>query len=75
MTPELGLALLVFLVILLAAASVRLLGRTPRRGGPLPDVPDAPRTAEPIDAPGISAPYSSLDPSAPPKPGSKPTRG
>jgi hypothetical protein len=38
------------------------------RGGPLADVPDAPPTAEAIEAPGLTLPYSSLDPFAPPKP-------
>ena len=35
--------------------------------GPFPDVPDAAPTASPIAAPGITGPYSSLDPYAPPK--------
>ena len=38
-----------------------------RRSGPLPDVPDAPRTAEPLEAPGLTPPYRGLDPFAPPK--------
>lgn len=38
-----------------------------RRGGPFPDVPDAPSAAEPLEAPGMTLPYSSLDPFAPPK--------
>jgi hypothetical protein len=41
-----------------------------RRGmesGPFPDVPDAPSMATPMAAPGITGPYSSLDPYAPPK--------
>lgn len=41
--------------------------RTPHPGGPLPDVPDAPPTSVPIAAPGMTLPYSSLDPYAPPK--------
>lgn len=35
--------------------------------GPVSDVPDAPPAATPIAAPGVTPPYSSLDPSAPPK--------
>lgn len=35
--------------------------------GPFPDVPDAPSIAAPIAAPGMTGPYSSLDPYAPPK--------
>lgn len=38
-----------------------------RCGGPLLDVPDAPPTATPLEAPGMTLPYSSLDPYAPPK--------
>jgi len=41
--------------------------RTPRRSGPLPNVPDAAATGMPIAAPGMNLPYSSLDPYAPPK--------
>jgi hypothetical protein len=37
-------------------------------GGPLPDVPDASPSAVPIEAPGMTLPYSSLDPFAPRKP-------
>lgn len=56
------------LVVFLAVVVLRLLRRrTPRRSGPLDDVPDASPTAEPIEAPGLTLPYSSLDPSAPPK--------
>ena len=41
--------------------------RRPRTGAPFADVPDAPSGAERVDAPGVAAPYSSLDPWAPPK--------
>ncbi len=35
-------------------------------GGRVPDVPDAPPTATPIEAPpGLTLPYSSVDPSGP----------
>jgi hypothetical protein len=44
-----------------------LRGRRGSHGGPFPDVPDAPSTAAPTAAPGSTAPYSSLDPYAPPK--------
>jgi hypothetical protein len=64
MTPELTAALVVFL----AVAVWRLVRRrTPRRSGPLPDVPDASPMAVPIEAPGLDLPYSSLDPTAPTK--------
>jgi hypothetical protein len=57
------------LVVFLAVAVWRFFRRqTPGRGGPLPDVPDASPTAVPIEAPGLTLPYSSLDPFAPPKP-------
>ena len=39
----------------------------PRGRGPLPDVPEAPTAAPRSEAPGLSMPYSSLDPYAPPK--------
>jgi hypothetical protein len=56
------------LVVFLAVAVWRLARRRqPRRSGPLPDVPDASPTAVPIEAPGLTLPYSSLDPFAPPK--------
>lgn len=56
------------LVVFLAVAVWRLVRRrTPRRSGPLPDVPDASPTAVPIEAPGLTLPYSSVDPFAPPK--------
>ena len=35
--------------------------------GTFVDVPDAPPGAEPDGAPGVTGPYSSLDPWAPPK--------
>ena len=61
---ELTAALVVFLVV----AVWRLVRhRTPRPTGPLPDVPDAPPAAVAIEAPGLTLPYSSLDPTAPPK--------
>ena len=64
MTLELTAALLA----LVAVAVWRLVRRRPRRdGGPFPDVPDASPTATPVEAPGFTLPYSSLDPSAPPK--------
>ena len=56
------------LVIFLAGGVWRLVRRRTRhRSGPLPDVPDASPTAVPIAAPGMNLPYSSLDPTAPPK--------
>lgn len=36
-------------------------------GGRVEDVPDAPPTAMPTDAPGLTLPYSSIDWTAPPK--------
>jgi hypothetical protein len=44
-----------------------LRGQRGSDSGPFPDVPDAPSIATPTAAPGISGPYSSLDPYAPPK--------
>ena len=41
--------------------------RRPRSGDAFPDVPDAPTGATPTEAPGMTYPYSSLDPYAPPK--------
>jgi hypothetical protein len=68
MTLDLTAAYAVFLVVVLAVAAGRLVRRrTSRRSGPLPDVPDASPTAVPIEAPGMTLPYSSLDPFAPPK--------
>jgi hypothetical protein len=64
MTLELTAALVVFLAV---AVWLLVRRRTPRRRGPLPDVPDAPPTAVPIGAPGLHVPYSSLDPTAPAK--------
>jgi hypothetical protein len=64
MTLELTAALLA----LVAVAVSRLVRRRPRRDdGPFPDVPDASPTATPVEAPGLTLPYSSLDPFAPPK--------
>lgn len=54
-------------VILALAVWVPLRHWRSRRGGPFPDVPDAPSAAEPIEAPGMTLPYSSLDPFAAPK--------
>lgn len=64
MELDLTAALAVFLVV----AVWRLVRhRTSRGRGPLPDVPDAPPSAAPIEAPGMTLPYSSLDPFAPSK--------
>jgi len=51
----------------LAAALWRFARRAPAESGPFPDVPDAPPTATPTEAPGMTLPYSSVDPYAPPK--------
>jgi hypothetical protein len=60
-------------VALLALAVWNFVRRQYRgHGGTLADVPDAPPTAEPIEAPGLTLPYSSLDPFAPPKPSRQP---
>ena len=67
MPLDLTAAYAVFLVVFLAGVVRQVLRRTPRRSGPLPDVPDASPTAVPIEAPGSTLPYSSLDPFAPPK--------
>lgn len=56
-----------FVVFLAVAVWALVRRRTLRWSGPLADVPDAPDTAEPIEAPGLDLPYSSLDPTAPPK--------
>lgn len=64
MSLELTAALAVFLA---AAVWGWVRRRAPRRDEPLPDVPDASPSAVPIDAPGLTPPYSSLDPFAPPK--------
>lgn len=64
----------VFLLVLLAGAVRKVLRRRPRSSGPLPDVPGASPTAVPMEAPGMTAPYSSLDPFAPPKDFSTRTR-
>jgi uncharacterized iron-regulated membrane protein len=61
---EVTVALVVFLIV----AVVAWMRRRPKRAtGPLPDVPDAPPTATPSEAPGLEPPYSSVDPYAPPK--------
>lgn len=68
MALDLMPAYAVFLVLLLVVAGRQLVRRrTPRGKGPFPDVPDASPNAEPIDAPGLNVPYSSLDPTAPTK--------
>lgn len=54
------------LVVFLAVAAFRFARhRKVRSAEPLPDVPDASPGAMPISAPGLTLPYSSLDPSAP----------
>ena len=60
-------AIAVFLVVFLAGIVRQVRRRSPRRSAPLPDVPDASPMAVPIEAPGLTLPYSSLDPFAPPK--------
>ena len=65
MSLDLRAGLLAFLAVALWRFMRR---RTPHEGGPLPDVPDAGPTAVSIGAPpGLTLPYSSLDPTAPPK--------
>ena len=54
-------------IILALAVWVPLRRWSAHRGGPFVDVPDAPPAAEPLEAPGMTLPYSSLDPFAPPK--------
>jgi len=60
LTPAVGvfLALTVWLL-------VRRHRRAFRASGPLPAVPDASATSVPIEAPGLTPPDSSLDPTAP----------
>ncbi len=56
------------LVVFLAVAVWRLVRRrTPAAADRYLYVPDASPTAVPIKAPGLDLPYSSLDPTAPPK--------
>jgi hypothetical protein len=75
MTLDLTPAFLVFLAVFIGVAMWRMVRRRNlRNSGALPDVPDAPTTAVPIEAPGMTAPYSSLDPFAPPKEHSTRTR-
>ena len=57
-----------FLVVFFAGIVRQVLRRNPRGSGLLPDVPDASPAAMPSEAPGLTLPYSSLDPFAPPKP-------
>lgn len=67
---ELSAALVAFRLAIIAAAVRSFLRRqAPTGGGPLPDVPDASPSSVPIEAPGMTLPYSSLDPFAPPKSG------
>ena len=58
---------LVLPVLLVLAAWGLARRRRPRTGRPFSDLPDAAPGAQPLDAPGVAAPYSSLDPWAPPK--------
>lgn len=53
--------------VLAVAVWVLVRRRSLRWTGRIPDVPDAVPTAEPIEAPGLTLPYSSLDWTAPPK--------
>jgi hypothetical protein len=69
MPISLAIVVALAFVILFAAAVWGWNQRRPRSGGPFPDVPDAPVTATPLDAPGIDLPDSSLDPTAPSKRG------
>jgi hypothetical protein len=61
------LPVLVLPILLVLAGWGLARRRKPRTGAPFIDVPDAPPSAEPDDAPGVAGPYSSLDPWAPPK--------
>lgn len=75
LTPAFLIVILIAFLVFLGVAMWRMVRRrTPRSSGPLPDVPDAPPTAMPVEAPGMTAPYSSLDPFAPPKDFSTRTR-
>ena len=53
--------------VLVLAVWVLVRRRSLRWDGRIQDVPDAPPRATPAEAPGMTLPYSSLDPSAPPK--------
>ncbi|HET9415937.1 MAG TPA: hypothetical protein VFP30_00205 [Candidatus Limnocylindria bacterium] len=53
--------------VLVLAVWVLVRRRSVRWDGRVPNVPDAPPGATPTQAPGMTLPYSSLDPSAPPK--------
>jgi hypothetical protein len=64
MPLDLTAALAVFLSVL---GWMLIRRRSQRTTGPFLDVPDAPGDATPIEAPGVTPPYSSLDPTAPPK--------
>lgn len=67
MTLYEGTVLTAIGIILALAVWVPLRRWSARGGGSFADVPDAPRDAERVDAPGAAAPYSSFDPWAPPK--------
>lgn len=67
-TPDLTPAFIFLLAVLVLVGTWRMgRDRTPRDSGPFSDVPDASPTAEPVDAPGLTADYSGFDPFAPPK--------
>ena len=53
--------------VLALAVWVLVRRRSLRWTGRIPDVPDAEPTAEAIEAPGLTLPYSSVDWTAPPK--------
>jgi hypothetical protein len=72
MTMELTAAFVVFLAV---AVWVFVRRQTLRWDGPLADVPDALPTSEPIEAPGLTLPYTSVDPFAPPKQLGEPDKG
>lgn len=64
MTLDLRAALVVFVLVAAWRFARR---RRHEPGEQLPDVPDAPTGAVAAPAPGMALPYSSLDPTAPPK--------
>jgi hypothetical protein len=49
-------------VLLVLSACGMARRRRPGTDGPFTDVPDAPPGAAPVEAPGMTYPYSSLDP-------------